>query len=128
MRRWLAVGTLLVVALLAVFVWPTRYRYDKVGDQFLRTDRVSGETARLTSWGWAPLRASEPATAPTVGHVGAPRYTTAQLPSCDHNNTGALAFDTTAGALKSCNGAAWATLSGEDAELQKYLPQRLRKQ
>ena len=44
----------------------------------------------------------------TVGGLwGAPRYTTALLPSCTAANTGAVAFDTTLGALVACNGSSW---------------------
>src|SRR6185503_13527365 len=38
---------------------------------------------------------------------GAPRYTTALLPTCNSNNIGALAFDTTLNRLDVCNGTAW---------------------
>lgn len=44
-----------------------------------------------------------------AGQMGAPRFTTALLPTCNAANTGALAFDTTLGALVSCSGTAWAS-------------------
>lgn len=43
---------------------------------------------------------------------GFPRYTTAQLPTCNANNTGAVAYDTTAGSFKNCDGSAWAAFAG----------------
>ena len=43
---------------------------------------------------------------------GFPRYTTAQLPACNANNTGAVAYDTTAGSFKNCDGSAWAAFAG----------------
>jgi hypothetical protein len=44
-----------------------------------------------------------------LGRFGAPRYTTSLLPACTTGNRGAIAFDTTAGALKTCSGASWAS-------------------
>lgn len=46
------------------------------------------------------------------GIFGAPRHTTALLPTCNTANTGGIAFDTTVGAHVSCNGTAWSTLGG----------------
>jgi hypothetical protein len=47
-----------------------------------------------------------------LGRFGAPRYTTALLPPCTMGNRGAMAFDTTAGALKTCSGSTWASGGG----------------
>ena len=46
------------------------------------------------------------------GYMGAPRYTTVLLPTCGANNTGALAYDTTAGSLTVCSGSAWTAVGG----------------
>jgi hypothetical protein len=43
-----------------------------------------------------------------LGKFGAPRYTTALLPTCATGNTGGIAFDTTTGTLKVCGGSSWA--------------------
>lgn len=54
----------------------------------------------------------------TQGSIfGSPRYATAALPLCDGSaggllNTGAVAFDTTAGVLKFCTGSAWSSAAG----------------
>lgn len=47
-----------------------------------------------------------------AGYMGAPRYTTLLLPTCNTNNKGAIAFDTTAGSLKVCDGTNWNTAGG----------------
>lgn len=41
---------------------------------------------------------------------GFPRYTTALLPTCNTNNKGAVAFDTTATLVKYCSGSAWTSV------------------
>lgn len=46
-----------------------------------------------------------------VSRFGVPRYTTALLPTCGATNIGALAFDTTLGVLKSCNGTIYQTVN-----------------
>lgn len=38
---------------------------------------------------------------------GFPRYTTALLPTCNTNNKGAVAYDTTTDTVKYCTGSAW---------------------
>lgn len=45
------------------------------------------------------------------GIYGMPRYTTALLPTCATPNLGALAFDTTVGTAKVCNGTSWIAAS-----------------
>ena len=42
-----------------------------------------------------------------AGYWGAPRYATASLPTCNGNETGALAYDTTDSALVVCDGSSW---------------------
>ena len=46
------------------------------------------------------------------GAFGVPRYATTALPTCGSPNIGALAFDTTAGSLVSCDGSSWASAGG----------------
>lgn len=63
--RWLRIVIVLaVVALFAVYVWPTRYRYDHVvtdGDTYpVRIDRFSGDADMLTpDDGWYPMGDSD---------------------------------------------------------------------
>lgn len=46
------------------------------------------------------------------GLFGAPRYTTALLPTCNTANKGAFVFDTTTGSNKSCDGSTWNVVGG----------------
>jgi hypothetical protein len=45
-----------------------------------------------------------------AGRFGAPRYATAALPACTTANTGAIAWDTTALTLKTCNGSSYTAI------------------
>lgn len=57
--RNLTIVLLLAAIIFAVFVWPTRYRYDhlKMGDSNypVRTDRLTGKTEVLAQNGWQEL-------------------------------------------------------------------------
>lgn len=44
----------------------------------------------------------------TGGLFGVPRYATANIPTCDASQEGAVVYDTTTNQLKSCNGSAFA--------------------
>lgn len=46
---------------------------------------------------------------------GAPRFATASLPTCDTNNKGALALDSTTNTFKYCNGTSWVESAGGGA-------------
>jgi hypothetical protein len=55
----------LVVALLAVFVWPTAYRYDRtnfvgVSNVLVRTNRFTGNSQSLTPNGWHDMKPAAP--------------------------------------------------------------------
>lgn len=55
-RFWLALAGLLILALFAAYVWPTRYRYESVPPFLVRIDRLSPEVRFLNlpdiaSWG-----------------------------------------------------------------------------
>lgn len=58
MVKALITVVVLLLALLALFVWPTRFRYEtlKLGDNSfrIRVDRLSDKTWRLTRSGWVP--------------------------------------------------------------------------
>lgn len=61
MRARIVVATCAVVllCLMALFVWPTRYRYERLGTarpRLLRIDRVTGTASALTDSGWTVLR------------------------------------------------------------------------
>lgn len=45
-------------------------------------------------------------------HFGFPRYTTAALPTCDTNNKGAVAYNTTDSEYQGCDGSVWAAIGG----------------
>ena len=51
-----AVG--IIVALMAVFVWPTLYKYDKHGPEqrVIKINRITGDVSVLTYQGWTDLR------------------------------------------------------------------------
>jgi hypothetical protein len=53
--RWLILTLLLVFVGFAWLVWPTRYRYDRMGNIPVRIDRLSGRADGLYSSGWSPL-------------------------------------------------------------------------
>ncbi len=50
------VGVLLIIGVIGLFVWPTRYRYDRMkvqeNDLPVRIDRLTGRTEYLTLTGW----------------------------------------------------------------------------
>lgn len=89
MRKAAVVGVMLLVVLLGVTVWPTRWRTDQgavAGEQVtLRTDRLTGEVQRLTTAGWRPVRGTAPATA-TVASAPKPACTPEQLAKIDRAN------------------------------------------
>ena len=47
-----------------------------------------------------------------AGRFGAPRYTTALLPTCNSDNKGAMAFDSTVSLEKFCDGTSWTSMGG----------------
>jgi hypothetical protein len=52
--HWLLIAALIVTAVVA---WITPYRYEHWGNnQLVRIHRVTGETDRLTSEGWRPMK------------------------------------------------------------------------
>jgi hypothetical protein len=70
-KKWkIAIGTMLLV-LLAVFVWATRFKYGTMhyGPQIIdvRTNRFTDKTERLTMAGWKVMAPSEPT--PAVDHT-----------------------------------------------------------
>lgn len=59
-KSWFALFAAVVMFLMAVFVWPTQYRYDHVISPYtkvqtlVRIDRLTGQTQYLTSrYGWS---------------------------------------------------------------------------
>ena len=69
--KWkIAVGSVLLV-LLAVFAWATRFKYGTMhyGPQIIdvRTNRFTGETEKLTMAGWKVMAPTEPA--PPADHT-----------------------------------------------------------
>ena len=54
-RRLLWVFSLLLSFYVTVFVWPTAWRYHKVGNTPIRTNRVTGEVEYLNLQGWQPV-------------------------------------------------------------------------
>jgi len=54
-RRLLAILLLLVTSYIAVFVWPTAWRYHQFGKTPMRTNRVTGEVEYLNLQGWQPV-------------------------------------------------------------------------
>ena len=54
-RRLLWVFSLLLSFYVAVFVWPTAWRYHQVGRTPVRTNRVTGEVQYLNLQGWQPV-------------------------------------------------------------------------
>jgi hypothetical protein len=66
MRRFFIItGALILISAampFAVYIWPTKYRYDRIrlgeGYEFpVRIDRLTGEAEHLTAVGWRPLSA-----------------------------------------------------------------------
>lgn len=61
--RWVApIFLLTVVVSFGWFVWPTRYRYDRLQDIPVRIDRLSGRAEGLGGRGWFPLKGADEAT------------------------------------------------------------------
>ncbi len=60
-HHWAAV---VVLAVVAWFVWPTPWRYDHLGPMRVREHRITGEIQKLTADGWVRLRGP----APIAGH------------------------------------------------------------
>jgi hypothetical protein len=54
-RRLLWLLGLLIGFYTAVFVWPTAWRYHKVGNTPVRTNRVTGDVEFLNLQGWQPV-------------------------------------------------------------------------
>ncbi len=54
-RRLLAILLFAVIFYIAVFVWPTAWRYHQVGNTPMRTNRVTGEAEYLNLQGWQPV-------------------------------------------------------------------------
>jgi len=71
MKRAIIVASVLVVVLFALFVWPTRYRYERIRygwgerhnyDLPVRINRITGNAGILYPTGqWEMYRAPEPA-------------------------------------------------------------------
>ena len=53
-NRLLAILFLLTWFYVGLFVWPTPWRYDRVGNTPVRTNRVTGEVEYLNLQGWQP--------------------------------------------------------------------------
>lgn len=53
-HRLLAVLGLVAFFYLALFVWPTPWRYDRVGRTPVRTNRITGDVEYLNLQGWQP--------------------------------------------------------------------------
>jgi hypothetical protein len=51
--------SLLVFVALGWFVWPSRYRYDRLKDMPVRIDRLTGRAEGLSRSGWFPLEADK---------------------------------------------------------------------
>ena len=102
----LSVAGFVLVVMIGLAV---QWRYDEAPyngrKMFLRTNRFTGETQRLTESGWLSTQRSRSSNAqPTI-----PRYTTDTFPACNATNNGAHAYDTTVSLVKTCNGAVWFT-------------------
>lgn len=60
MRKFLSFVGILVLTLMAAFVWPTQYRYDHIQyphsgiSILIRIDRINGNAEYLSSYGWLP--------------------------------------------------------------------------
>ena len=54
-RRLLWVFSFLLSFYVAVFVWPTAWRYHQVGNTPMRTNRVTGQVEYLNLQGWQPV-------------------------------------------------------------------------
>jgi len=54
-RRLLWVFGLVAAFYMAIFVWPTAWRYHQVGRTPLRTNRVTGQVEYLNLQGWQPV-------------------------------------------------------------------------
>ena len=54
----LILGPIAIVLAIAfmIFVFPTRYRYERTPERLVRIDRFSGEVEALTETGWRPLQ------------------------------------------------------------------------
>jgi hypothetical protein len=52
--RLLAICCLLASSYFGLFVWPTPWRYDRVGKNPIRTNRVTGDVEILNLQGWQP--------------------------------------------------------------------------
>lgn len=66
MKQRAIIATIAAVATLvvALFIWPTLYRYDKVNlpgisGVFVRTNRITGNSQALTSYGWHDMRKAQ---------------------------------------------------------------------
>ena len=61
MKYLLAILGFVVLLIFAIYVWPTRYRYDVASTgssghaQLIRVNRFSDRSYQLTSRGWLPL-------------------------------------------------------------------------
>jgi hypothetical protein len=86
-RGTLVAGGLIVVGILAITVWPTLYRYDRMtvsgGSYPVRTNRFSGKTEMLSiGTGWFELKSSHqstPTPAPTPSQNPVPTDELAKL-------------------------------------------------
>jgi len=44
----------LLLVYTAMYIWPTQYRYDHLGNTPVRTNRVTGQVEFMTLCGWTP--------------------------------------------------------------------------
>lgn len=71
-RIIISIIILTIILLIAAFVWPTMYRYDKYHQTIVRTNRFSGESEGLTDRGWVKMRPYKPSVAETPAPAPAP--------------------------------------------------------
>lgn len=138
-----------ITTILAVFVWPTRYRYDSAGENYLRMDRFTGKIERLTKTGWRPLATSAPdAIAPPPSHtaIAAPAIAPASMllgrEDASHVIVRARSAPTDSGTILQLYVSNWSTkevaaielfldgrplvVSSSSDGLEQYMPARLR--
>ncbi len=74
-------AVIVVLVLVAVFVWPTLYKFDKHGPrhQVIKINRITGDVSALTHQGWKNLRPAPQ----TVAAPAAPESPTPQTPDDD---------------------------------------------
>ena len=53
-KRLLCILALITSFYFGLFVWPTPWRYDRIGKTPIRTNRVTGEVEYLNLQGWQP--------------------------------------------------------------------------